>query len=140
MRRTAVPEQKLDTHSFRLGQVLRLGTCGTCWGVVHARLRWAKRERLLRGPPRSRFVLSGHEIGGAAGCWSPRQSRRRGRAAGGGGGPDKLRCTHRRRTWATRDQLRCALFDYVECFYNPVRIQERLGYRSPADSEQVSVA
>ena len=22
-------------------------------------------------------------------------------------------------TWATRDQLRCALFDYVECFYNP---------------------
>ncbi len=32
-----------------------------------ARLGWAKRERLLRGPPHSRFVLSGHEIGGAAG-------------------------------------------------------------------------
>src|SRR5450755_957775 len=67
MRGTAVPEQKLDTHSFRLGHVPRLGTCGTCWGVVHARLGWAKRERLLRGRPRSRFLLSGHEIGGAAG-------------------------------------------------------------------------
>jgi transposase InsO family protein len=52
----------------------------------------------------------------------------------------ELRWIHRSRTWATRDQLRCALFGYVECFYNPVRIQERLGYRSPADYEQVSVA
>ena len=52
----------------------------------------------------------------------------------------ELRWIHRRRAWATRDQLRRALFDDVECFYNPVRIQERLGYRSPADYEQVSVA
>jgi hypothetical protein len=28
------------------------------------------------------IVLSGHEIGGAAGCWSPGQSRRRGPAFG----------------------------------------------------------
>jgi len=62
------------------------------------------------------------------------------RRARGGGWPVKLRWIHRRRTWATRDQLRCALFDYVECFYNPVRIQERLGYRSPADFESASVA
>jgi transposase InsO family protein len=52
----------------------------------------------------------------------------------------ELHWIHGRKTWNSRDQLRCALFDYVECFYNPERIQERLGYRSPADFEEVSVA
>lgn len=52
----------------------------------------------------------------------------------------ELHWIHGRRIWATRDQLRCAIFDYVECFYNPERIQERLGYRSPADFEELSVA
>jgi hypothetical protein len=42
--------------SFRLGQMLELGTRSTCWDVVHARLRQGKRERLLCGPPRSRLV------------------------------------------------------------------------------------
>lgn len=44
------------------------------------------------------------------------------------------------RSWPTRALLRSALFDYVEGFYNPSRIQRRLGYRSPAEFEETSVA
>ena len=36
--------------------------------------------------------------------------------------------------------LRSALFDYIEAFYNPQRIQRRLGHRSPAGYEEQSVA
>jgi transposase InsO family protein len=45
-----------------------------------------------------------------------------------------------RRTWPTRSLLRSVIFDYVEGFYNPSRIQKRLGYRSPAEFEDSSVA
>lgn len=44
------------------------------------------------------------------------------------------------RTWPTRAALRTALFDYIEGFYNPQRIQQRLGQRSPIDYEQDSAA
>jgi transposase InsO family protein len=36
--------------------------------------------------------------------------------------------------------LRSAILDYVEVLYNPEKTQKRLGYRSPADYEAVSVA
>ena len=42
--------------------------------------------------------------------------------------------------WRSRDLLRSAIFDYIEGFYNPQRIQKRLGYRSPADFESAAVA
>jgi transposase InsO family protein len=45
-----------------------------------------------------------------------------------------------RRTWTSRHLLRSAIFDYIEGFYNPERIQKLLGYRSPADFESKSVA
>jgi putative transposase len=45
-----------------------------------------------------------------------------------------------RKTWTSRNLLRSAIFDYIEGFYNPQRIQKRLGYRSPADFESESVA
>jgi transposase InsO family protein len=45
-----------------------------------------------------------------------------------------------RKTWTQRDLLRSAIFDYIEGFYNPERIQKRLGYRSPADFESESAA
>jgi transposase InsO family protein len=32
------------------------------------------------------------------------------------------------------------LFDYIEGFYNPTRIQRRLAHHSPADYEQHSAA
>jgi len=38
--------------------------------------------------------------------------------------------------WATRADLRLALFDYIEGFYNSQRTQSRLGYRSPIDFEE----
>ena len=47
---------------------------------------------------------------------------------------------HETKSWATRNLLRAAIFDYIETFYNPQRIQERLGYRSPLEFERGNVA
>jgi putative transposase len=52
----------------------------------------------------------------------------------------ELAWIHGLTTWPTRNLLRSALFDYIEGFFNPSRIQERLGYRSPADYERVGAA
>ena len=40
-----------------------------------------------------------------------------------------------RATWPTRQQVRSAIFTYLEGFYNLRRRHSRLGYRSPADFE-----
>ena len=37
--------------------------------------------------------------------------------------------------YATRDQARQALFEYLEVFYNRTRRHSSLGYRSPAEYE-----
>jgi putative transposase len=37
--------------------------------------------------------------------------------------------------WATRAELRSAIFEYVETFYNPIRLHSTLGMRSPAEFE-----
>jgi putative transposase len=42
---------------------------------------------------------------------------------------------HQRKTWPTRAALIEALLDYIEDFYNPQRIQKRLGYQSPINFE-----
>lgn len=47
----------------------------------------------------------------------------------------ELAWIHHTERWRTKDQLRTALFDYIEDFYNPERIQRRLGHRSPIDFE-----
>jgi transposase InsO family protein len=52
----------------------------------------------------------------------------------------ELAWIHAGRSWLTRSLLRSALFDYIEGFYNPSRIQQRLGYRSPADYERIGAA
>lgn len=52
----------------------------------------------------------------------------------------ELAWIHARTIWPTRNLLRSALFDYIEGFFNPSRIQERLGYRSPVDYERVGAA
>jgi len=41
-------------------------------------------------------------------------------------------------TWNTRAELRTAVFDYIEAFYNPERIQHRLGHHSPATYETIT--
>jgi putative transposase len=38
--------------------------------------------------------------------------------------------------WATRAQLRSALFEYIEGFYNPTRLHSTLGMRSPIEYEE----
>ena len=37
--------------------------------------------------------------------------------------------------YKTRAQARLSIFDYIETFYNSIRLQERLGYLSPNDFE-----
>jgi len=48
----------------------------------------------------------------------------------------ELAWIHHAERWNTKDQLRGALFDYIEDFYNPQRIQQRLGHQSPIDFER----
>jgi transposase InsO family protein len=38
--------------------------------------------------------------------------------------------------FATRDQARAAIFEYLEAFYNRVRRHSSLGYLSPAEFER----
>lgn len=52
----------------------------------------------------------------------------------------ELAWIHQTKTWATRAALRAAIFDYIETFYNPLRIQQRLGYRSPLEFENSNAA
>ena len=40
-----------------------------------------------------------------------------------------------RRKFATQEEARQAIFDYLETFYNPVRLHSALGYKSPVDFE-----
>src|SRR5438045_8888913 len=42
----------------------------------------------------------------------------------------------KRHRFQTRDQARLAVFDYIECFYNPRRRHSALGYLSPAEYEE----
>ena len=37
--------------------------------------------------------------------------------------------------WSTRVELRAALFDYIETFYNRSRLHSALDYRAPAEVE-----
>ena len=40
-----------------------------------------------------------------------------------------------RRKFATHQQARSAIFDYIECFYNPKRLHSALNFLSPVDFE-----
>lgn len=41
-----------------------------------------------------------------------------------------------RKTYRSRDEARVDVFDYTECFYNPIRRHSTLGYLSPLDFEK----
>ena len=41
-----------------------------------------------------------------------------------------------RRSWDTRVELRAAVFEYLEVFYNRQRLHSTLGYRTPAEVEE----
>lgn len=40
----------------------------------------------------------------------------------------------------SREQARGAIFEYIECFYNPIRSHSSLGYMSPMDYERSTIA
>lgn len=46
----------------------------------------------------------------------------------------KSECVHAR-TFDSREQAALEIFDYIECFYNRVRIHSAIGWMSPADYE-----
>jgi transposase InsO family protein len=39
--------------------------------------------------------------------------------------------------YRTRSEARLSIFDYIESFYNNARLQEKLGYLSPNDFENL---
>lgn len=41
-------------------------------------------------------------------------------------------------SFQTRQQAHSAIFDYIETFYNPMRLHSALGYRSPVDYERIT--
>jgi putative transposase len=41
-----------------------------------------------------------------------------------------------RKVYRSRDEARADVFDYIECFYNPIRRHSTIGYRSPIDFER----
>ena len=43
-----------------------------------------------------------------------------------------------RRSWPTRRELRIAVYDYIETFYNRTRRHSALGYLSPATYEHLT--
>jgi transposase InsO family protein len=49
----------------------------------------------------------------------------------------KKECVHRHH-FQNRREARQAIFEYLECFYNPVRLHSTLGYTSPRDFEQAA--
>jgi len=49
----------------------------------------------------------------------------------------KKECVHRHH-FQNRREARQAIFEYLECFYNPVRLHSTLGYISPRDFEQAA--
>lgn len=42
--------------------------------------------------------------------------------------------------FATRGQARAAIFDYIEGFYNPIRMHSTLDYQSPDEYERLTSA
>ncbi len=41
-----------------------------------------------------------------------------------------------RKVYRSRNHARADVFDYIECFYNPIRRHSTIGYKSPIDVER----
>jgi transposase InsO family protein len=39
-------------------------------------------------------------------------------------------------TWSSRHELRTAIFEYIEVFYNRRRLHSSLDYKTPAEAEE----
>jgi putative transposase len=47
----------------------------------------------------------------------------------------KRECVHRK-TFETREQAQLEIFEYIECFYNRLRMHSALGFMSPMEFEE----
>jgi putative transposase len=52
----------------------------------------------------------------------------------------QLELLDRQPHWSTREQLAAAMFEWIECFYNPQRRHSPVGMLSPIDYETAHVA
>jgi putative transposase len=52
----------------------------------------------------------------------------------------QLELLDRQPRWSTRKQLASAIFEWIECFYNPTRRHSSVGMLSPIDYESMSAA
>ncbi|MBP3885425.1 MAG: IS3 family transposase, partial [Olsenella sp.] len=50
-------------------------------------------------------------------------------------GTIKCECVHAR-TFDSREQAALEIFEYIECFYNRLRLHSALGYMSPLEFEE----
>jgi putative transposase len=50
-------------------------------------------------------------------------------------GISKRECVHRK-TFETRKQAQLEIFNYIECFYNRLRMHSDLGFMSPTEFEE----
>ena len=41
-----------------------------------------------------------------------------------------------RKVYRSRNEAKADVFDYIECFYNPIRRHSTIGYRCPIDFER----
>jgi putative transposase len=49
----------------------------------------------------------------------------------------QLEVLDRRKSWNSRAELANAIFEWMECWYNPTRHHSSVGMRSPVDFEQL---
>jgi putative transposase len=52
----------------------------------------------------------------------------------------QLELLDRQPRWSTREQLASAIFEWIECFYNPQRRHSSVGMLSPIDYETTHAA
>ncbi len=52
----------------------------------------------------------------------------------------QLELPDRKPRWSSRHELAAAIFEWIECFYNPTRRHSSVGMLSPIDYETTHVA
>ena len=100
-------------------------------GCVHHSDHGSRYASLLLGRTMREHGI-GPSMGSAASPWdnAPTESLM---------GTIKCECVHAR-TFDSREQAALEIFEYIECFYNRLRLHSSLGYMSPLEFEEAHAA